>query len=139
MNIKTVSTATGLPAKTIRYYEDIGLVRPQREANGYRVFSDTDVHKLAFLARARSLGFPVENCRSLLALYNDKDRASADVKAIALRHLDEIDRKLTELTAMRDTLSELVQSCAGDNRPDCPILSDLAKAGTSAAEESQKV
>ena len=139
MNIKTVSTATGLPAKTIRYYEDIGLVRPQREANGYRVFSDTDVHKLAFLARARSLGFPVENCRSLLALYNDKDRASADVKAIALRHLDEIDRKLTELTAMRDTLSELVQSCAGDNRPDCPILSDLAKAGASAAEESQKV
>lgn len=139
MNIKTVSTATGLPAKTIRYYEDIGLVRPQREANGYRVFSDTDVHKLAFLARARSLGFPVENCRSLLALYNDKDRASADVKAIALRHLDEIDRKLTELTAMRDTLSELVRSCAGDNRPDCPILSDLAKAGASAAEESQKV
>ncbi|MFC6636208.1 Cu(I)-responsive transcriptional regulator [Sulfitobacter sp. JBTF-M27] len=139
MNIKTVSTATGLPAKTIRYYEDIGLVRPQREANGYRVFSDTDVHKLAFLARARSLGFPVENCRSLLALYNDKDRASGDVKAIALSHLDEIDGKLTELTAMRDTLSELVRSCAGDNRPDCPILSDLAKAGASAAEESQKV
>ena len=138
MNIKTVSTVTGLPAKTIRYYEDIGLVCPQREANGYRVFSDTDVHKLAFLARARSLGFPVESCRSLLALYDDKDRASADVKAIALSHLDEIDRKLTELTAMRDTLSELVRSCAGDNRPDCPILSDLAKAGASAAEGSQK-
>ena len=128
MNIKSVSETTGLPAKTIRYYEDIGLVTPQREANGYRVFSENDVHKLAFLARARSLGFPVESCRSLLALYNDKERASADVKAIALEHLDEIDAKLSELTAMRDTLSVLVESCAGDNRPDCPILTDLAKA-----------
>lgn len=128
MNIKSVSEATGLPAKTIRYYEDIGLVTPQREANGYRVFSENDVHKLAFLARARSLGFPVESCRSLLALYNDKERASADVKAIALQHLDEIDAKLSELTAMRDTLSVLVKSCAGDNRPECPILTDLAKA-----------
>lgn len=130
MNIKSVSETTGLPAKTIRYYEDIGLVTPQREANGYRVFSDNDVHKLAFLARARSLGFPVESCRSLLALYNDKERASADVKAIALEHLDEIDAKLSELTAMRDTLSVLVKSCAGDNRPDCPILTDLAKAAS---------
>lgn len=132
MNIKAVSAATGLPAKTIRYYEDIGLVQPQREANGYRVFSQTDVHKLAFLARARSLGFPVESCRSLLALYNDKDRASADVRAIAMDHLREIDLKLDELTSMRDTLSVLVRSCAGDDRPDCPILSDLA-AGADAA------
>ncbi len=127
MNIKGVSEATGLPAKTIRYYEDVGLVRPGREGNGYRVFSDKDVHKLAFLARARSLGFPVESCRSLLALYDDQDRASADVKAIAIRHLEEIDRKLAELTAMRDTLGVLVRSCAGDNRPDCPILTDLAQ------------
>ena len=127
MNIKSVSAETGLPAKTIRYYEDVGLIRPRREANGYRVFSDTDVHKLAFLARARSLGFPVESCRSLLALYDDKDRNSADVKSIALEHLAEIDQKLAELTAMRDTLSVLVRSCAGDNRPDCPILSDLAR------------
>ncbi len=127
MNIKSVSLATGLPAKTIRYYEDVGLVRPAREANGYRVFSQSDVHKLAFLARARSLGFPVESCRSLLALYDDQDRASGDVKAIAQKHLKEIDQKLDELTAMRDTLGVLVQSCAGDNRPDCPILSDLAQ------------
>ena len=129
MNIKSVSAVTGLPAKTIRYYEDVGLIRPDREANGYRVFSSNDVHKLAFLARARSLGFPVESCRSLLALYDDQERASADVKAIALEHLDEIDRKLKELTTMRDTLSELVRTCAGDNRPDCPILSDLARQG----------
>ena len=130
MNIKTVSEKTGLPAKTIRYYEEIGLVTPERKANGYRVFSENDVHKLAFLARARSLGFPVESCRSLLALYNDKDRASADVKAIALEHLGEIDAKLEELSAMRETLSHLVKSCAGDSRPDCPILKGLAKAGS---------
>lgn len=127
MNIKEVSVVTGLPAKTIRYYEDIGLIQPQRSANGYRVFAETDMHKLAFLARARSLGFPVESCRSLLALYNDQDRASGDVKAIAQRHLAEIDQKLAELTTMRDTLQGLVASCAGDDRPDCPILADLAE------------
>lgn len=127
MNVKSVSDVTGLPAKTIRYYEEVGLVRPSRQANGYREFSNSDVHKLAFLARSRSLGFPVESCRSLLALYDDQDRASADVKAIAQQHLGEIDQKLAELTAMRDTLNALVRSCAGDNRPDCPILSDLAQ------------
>ena len=131
MNIKDVSAATGLPAKTIRYYEDIGLIAPQRGTNGYRVFSPNDVHKLAFLARARSLGFPVESCRSLLALYDDKGRASADVKAIAEKHLSEIDRKVDELTTMRETLSVLVRSCAGDDRPDCPILSDLARTDAS--------
>lgn len=130
MNIKEVSAAIGLPAKTIRYYEDIGLIQPQRSANGYRVFQDTDMHKLAFLARARSLGFPVESCRSLLALYGDRDRASADVKAIALSHLAEIDRKVEALTTMRDTLHDLVSSCAGDGRPDCPILADLAEAAS---------
>lgn len=138
MNIKTVSTRTGLPSKTIRYYEDIGLVKPQRQANGYRVFSETNVHQLAFLARARSLGFPVENCRSLLALYDDKDRASADVKDIARQHLAEIDQKLKELHAMRDTLADLVRSCAGDNRPDCPILADLAGGDDALGSESTK-
>lgn len=127
MNISQVSTVTGLPAKTIRYYEDIGLVQPQRQDNGYRVFAKTDLHKLAFLARARSLGFPIDSCRSLLALYNDQDRASSDVKVIAKNHLAEIDQKITELTTMRETLSVLVKACAGDNRPDCPILTDLAK------------
>ncbi|MDF1728223.1 MAG: Cu(I)-responsive transcriptional regulator [Sulfitobacter sp.] len=126
MNISQVSTATGLPAKTIRYYEEIGLIRPDRAENGYRSFAAREVHKLAFLARARSLGFPVESCRSLLALYDDPDRASADVKQIARQHLDEIEAKIAALSAMRDTLGELVQSCAGDSRPDCPILRDLA-------------
>ena len=126
MNISEVSKATGLPSKTIRYYEEIDLIRPMRQSNGYRVFCDSDLHKLTFLARARSLGFPVQDCRSLLTLYGDQDRASADVKQIAKTHLTEIDQKLSEPTAMRDTLRVLIKACAGDDRPDCPILQDLA-------------
>ncbi|MEM7530186.1 MAG: Cu(I)-responsive transcriptional regulator [Pseudomonadota bacterium] len=117
---------SGLPVKTIRYYEDIGLVRPARGANGYRAFRPADVHKLAFLARARSLGFSVEECRALLSLWEDRGRESADVKALARRHLADIQRKIVELEAMRDTLGTLVDRCHGDNRPDCPILDDLA-------------
>ncbi len=127
MNIAEVSRATGLPAKTIRYYEDIGLITPARQENGYRVFRDTDQHKLAFLARARSLGFGIDACRDLLTLYTDQDRASADVKAIAQEHLSEVDSKIAALQSMRDTLGELVDACAGDSRPDCPILKDLAR------------
>ncbi|MFZ3585389.1 Cu(I)-responsive transcriptional regulator [Loktanella sp. DJP18] len=126
MNIGDVATHAGLPAKTIRYYEDIGLVQPQRSANGYRSFRQSDVHKLAFLGRARALGFTIEDCRSLLKLYADTDRASAEVKHIALEHLGRIDCKIAELTEMRATLGHLVESCAGDHRPDCPILADLA-------------
>ena len=127
MNISEVARRAGLPAKTIRYYEDLGLIAPARGANGYRDFSDQDLHRLAFLGRARALGFSLEDCRGLLALYSDRARASAEVKAIALSHLEQIDRKLQELSEMRSTLSDLVRKCAGDNRPDCPILSDLAK------------
>lgn len=127
MNISQVSERAGLPAKTIRYYEDIGMIKPARGANGYRSFSQDDLHRLAFIGRARSLGFGIEDCRGLLALYNDRDRASADVKAIAQTHLSEIDRKLSELTEMRKTLAHLVSACAGNDRPDCPILQDLAK------------
>lgn len=126
MNIGEASSRTGLPAKTIRYYEEIGLIRPQRDANGYRAFRETDCHKLAFLGRARALGFSISDCRTLLALYEDDTRASADVKRVASQHLEQIDRKLAELGAMRDTLARLVSTCAGDDRPNCPILSDLA-------------
>ncbi|KPP84132.1 MAG: Cu(I)-responsive transcriptional regulator [Rhodobacteraceae bacterium HLUCCA08] len=125
MNIGDVSTRTGLPAKTIRYYEDIGLVTPDRAGNGYRRFSPAHVHKLRFLARARSLGFSIEECRDLLALWEDRARASADVRAIANQHLDRIEAKITELQEMRDTLAGLVRACHGDDRPDCPILRDL--------------
>ncbi|MFP7672238.1 Cu(I)-responsive transcriptional regulator [Marivita sp. S0852] len=126
MNIGEVAQRAGLPAKTIRYYEDIGLVKPPRDANGYRAFRDSDVHKLAFLSRARALGFTIEDCRTLLTLYEDQTRASADVKQLAEAHLHKIEDKITQLQSMRDTLSDLVHSCAGDNRPDCPILKDLA-------------
>jgi len=126
MNIGDVSRASGLPAKTIRYYEDIDLVRPARCVNGYRDFSEQDVHKLAFLGRSRSLGFTIEDCRKLISLYEDRDRASADVKALASEHLDRIAQKIEELQALKSTLETLVVRCHGDNRPDCPILDDLA-------------
>lgn len=128
MNIGEVATRAGLPAKTIRYYEDIGLIAPLRDANGYRAFRDSDLHKLVFLGRARSLGFSISECRALLALYEDRDRASADVKAIARDHLVQIEAKIAELQAMRRTLTDLVDACAGDHRPDCPILKGLAGA-----------
>lgn len=127
MNIGEVSERAGLPPKTIRYYEDIGLVRPLRSDNGYRAFRDSDIHKLAFLGRARTLGFSIEDCRTLLDLYEDETRESAQVKAVAQEHLAAIDEKIAQLRSMRDTLSHLVDACHGDHRPDCPILKDLAK------------
>lgn len=126
MNIGEAAAASGLPAKTIRYYEEIGLIEPQRTASGYRVFAEAEVHKLAFVSRARSLGFSIDDCRALLGLYDDKTRASADVKRLAAEHLEEIGRKIAELEAMRGTLTTLVESCHGDARPDCPILDGLA-------------
>lgn len=128
MNIQGASEQTGLPAKTIRYYEDIGLIQPDRAANGYRHFNTRDLHNLTFLARARALGFTIEDCRALLGLYEDESRASAEVKTIAQKHLQAIEEKIRDLQTMRETLSELVTSCHGDNRPDCPILSDLGGA-----------
>ena len=125
MNIGNASEKSGLSAKTIRYYEDIGLLLADRADNGYRDYSMSDVHRLRFLQRSRSLGFSVEECRQLLSLYSDKDRESATVKAIAKAKLTEIDRKLAELTELRDTLRVLVRSCHGDKRPDCPIIEGL--------------
>lgn len=126
MNISQAAAATRLPAKTIRYYEDIGLIYPERRDNGYRDFAESQVHSLRFLARARDMGFSIEDCRSLLALWEDRDRASADVRRIAKDHLNAIEAKIADLCAMRDTLTDLVQDCVGDNRPDCPILKGLA-------------
>ena len=126
MNIGEVADRSGLPPKTIRYYEDIGLIRPDRNQNGYRAFRETDLHKLAFLGRARALGFSIEDCRTLLGLYEDKSRESAQVKAVAKEHLSAIDQKIDQLQSMRETLSHLVEACQGDHRPDCPILTDLS-------------
>lgn len=126
MNIGEVAQRAGLPPKTIRYYEDIGLIRPLRSQNGYRAFQENDLHKLAFLARARALGFTIEDCRTLVALYDDSTRESAQVKRIAQEHLGQIDEKIALLKSMRNTLSHLVDSCQGDDMPNCPILDDLS-------------
>ncbi|WP_159592807.1 Cu(I)-responsive transcriptional regulator [Chelativorans xinjiangense] len=126
MNIGAAAEHSGLPAKTIRYYEDIGLLRASRALNGYRDYTTDDVHRLKFLQRARSLGFTVEECRQLLSLYADKNRDSADVKAIASRKLDEIDTKIAQLQSLRAVLSHLIAHCHGNDRPDCPIIDDLA-------------
>ncbi len=127
MTITEVARRAGLPAKTIRYYEEIGLVRPPRRPNGYRIFRASDVMKLGFLARARSLGFSVGDCRALLALWEDRQRASADVRALARGHLERIEGKIAELQSLRATLADLVAACAGDHRPDCPILAGLSE------------
>jgi len=132
MNISDAAAETGLPPKTIRYYEDIGLVSPMRRPNGYRAYDGDDIHRLRFLQRARSLGFSVEDCRALLSLYADDGRASAEVKAIASRHLTAIRRKIAELKSLEGTLSGLIESCHGDSLPDCPILDDLAEHGLGA-------
>lgn len=127
MNIGEAAARSGVPAKTIRYYEDIALiVSADRAANGYRAYSQEDVHTLRFIAGARSLGFTVAQCRDLLALYRDRERSSADVKAIAATHVAEIDEKIEGLRAMRAALSTLMRKCHGDDRPACPIIEELA-------------
>ena len=114
MNIGDVAERSGLPAKTIRYYEDIGLVKPLRSDNGYRRYRETDAQKLGFLRRARALGFSIEQCRALVALWGDEGRTSADVQAIAQVHLAEVEAKIADLSAMRDTLAGLMRDCAAD-------------------------
>ncbi len=131
MNIGEAATEAGLPAKTLRYYEDIGLVTPQRSDNGYRHYAEEDIHKLRFLQRSRSLGFTIADCRTLISLYEDTSRASADVKSIAKSHLDQVEIKIQELKSLRNTLKHLINSCKGDHRPDCPILDDLSRKSNS--------
>ena len=127
MNISQAAAQSGLPPKTIRYYEDIGLVDPAlRRDNGYRDYGSRDIHLLRFLHRARDLGFTVADCRALLSLYTDRKRRSADVKEIALNRITDIDRKIGELGEMRAVLATLADKCHGDERPDCPILDEFA-------------
>jgi len=126
MNIGEAARRSGLPPKTIRYYEQIGLVAAERRDNDYRDYADRDVHELRFVARARALGFSVEECRRLLSLYRDRSRSSADVREAAEDHLDQVRTKIAELREMERTLTRLVESCHGDDKPDCPILDDLA-------------
>lgn len=129
MNIGEASKASGVSTKMIRYYESIGLISsPLRTESGYRVYSDSEVHALRFISRARDLGFSVEQMGDLLALWRDRSRASADVKAIALEHIRVLDEKAKALQAMSETLRHLADNCHGDGRPDCPIIEEFAEA-----------
>ena len=126
MNIGQASARSGVSAKMIRYYEEVGLLpKPDRRESGYRVYDENDVHRLRFVRRARDFGFPVDRIRDLLRLWHDRKRPSAEVKRIAEAHVAELDRKIAELSALRDSMKDLARRCHGDQRPDCPILTDL--------------
>lgn len=127
MRIQEASRQSGMPAKTIRFYEEIGLLRPAaRAANGYRQFGENDVRTLKFIQRARSLGFAVEDVQKLLSLWQDKRRESARVKQLALEHAADIDARIRQLESMKCAVLDVASRCHGDNRPDCPILEELA-------------
>jgi Cu(I)-responsive transcriptional regulator len=127
MNIGEAARASGVTAKMIRYYESVGLLAPRgRSESGYRLYGSDEVHTLRFIRQARRLGFLVEDIRKLLGLWHDRSRASSEVKAIALEHVGELDRRIAELKEMRDVLAHLARHCNGDTRPECPILAELA-------------
>ena len=127
VTIGEAAGATGVSAKMIRYYEETGLLgRAERTASGYRVYSEADLHALRFVRRARDLGFSMREIADLLALWHDRSRTSAAVRAMALDHVADLRRRIGELEAMARTLEHLAERCCGDERPDCPILDDLA-------------
>ncbi|AOX60889.1 Cu(I)-responsive transcriptional regulator [Stenotrophomonas bentonitica] len=135
MNIGEAATFSGVSAKMIRYYEQIGLIPPAaRSEAGYRHYSPQDAHSLRFIRRARDLGFSVEQIGELLVLWQDRERASADVKAVALSHVDGLKAKIAELQAMVQTLEHLAAHCHGNDRPDCPIIADLAQPAAAPVE-----
>jgi MerR family copper efflux transcriptional regulator len=127
MNIGEASKASGVSAKMIRHYESIGLLRPPaRASNDYRQYAERDLHELRFIARARTLGFSMKEISELLSLWRNRRRASAQVRAIAGTHLKALEQRIVMMESVRATLSELVESCHGDDRPSCPILDDLS-------------
>ena len=128
LTIGQAAASSGVPPKTIRFYEEVGLVKPaERLANRYRAYDESNVQTLRFIRRARDLGFSLQEIDKLLALYRNRRRASEDVKRLALAHVAQLDHKITELTRIRDTRAELAHRCHGDQRPDCPILEDLER------------
>jgi MerR family transcriptional regulator, copper efflux regulator len=130
-NISQVADRSGVSAKMIRHYESLGLLKQARRTYaGYRIYEPNDVHILRFIRRARDLGFSIKDVERLLGLWQNRRRASADVRRVAQQHLADLDRKIEELQAMRAALEHLVHNCHGDHRPDCPILEDLSSGGT---------
>ncbi|HEY9380301.1 MAG TPA: Cu(I)-responsive transcriptional regulator [Burkholderiales bacterium] len=126
-SIGQAAEQAGVSVKMVRYYESIGLVpRASRTQGGYRLYTENDIHQLVFIRRARALGFTIDEIGKLLALWRNKRRASAEVKRLALNHIGALEEKIAELEAMRDSLRHLARHCHGDERPDCPILEELA-------------
>jgi Cu(I)-responsive transcriptional regulator len=127
-NIGQASEATGVTAKMIRHYESLGLLGGvERTLSNYRIYSERDLHLLRFIRRGRSLGFSMKEIEALLGLWQDSRRKSAEVRRLAQRHVEELDRRIAEMQDMRDSLMQLVEACHGDQRPDCPILEDLGR------------
>jgi len=128
-NIGAAARLTGVSAKMIRHYEDIGLLpRVERTVSGYRLYGEADLHRLRFVRRARSLGFSIKDIGALLGLWDDPRRASRDVKRLAQAQIDDLERRIAEMQSMQRTLRELARRCHGDTRPECPVLDDLAGA-----------
>ena len=128
MNIGEASARSGVSAKMIRYYESIGLINTaSRTASGYRTYGETELHRLRFIRRARDLGFSMEKIQTLLGLWGDTGRSSANVKALALAHIEELKQQIAEMQAVLSTLEHLAEHCHGDNRPECPIIDDLSR------------
>ena len=131
MTIGQAAQRSGVPPKTIRYYESVGLIDPAaRGENKYRAYGDKEIDILRFISRARGLGFSLREVEQLLALYRDRNRPSREVKLLALRHIDDLDRKIAELKTIKEAILHLAERCRGDDRPECPILDDL-RSGTS--------
>jgi Cu(I)-responsive transcriptional regulator len=128
MNIGAASEHSGVSAKMIRYYEEIGLVpKPLRRDSGYRDYAEADVHRLQFIHRARELGFSIERIRDLMRLWNDRERPSREVKKVALEHIAELEAQIARMHGLLGTLKHLANACEGNSRPHCPILEDLGK------------
>ncbi len=139
MNIGDAAKASGVSAKMIRYYEQIGLIPPAgRTHAGYRDYAEKDIHMLRFVRRARDLGFSVAEINGLLQLWRNRRRRSADVKRIALDHIEDLQRRIADMQEMAATLQQLATCCSGDDRPDCPILADLEQPSAVAAEEPKR-
>jgi MerR family copper efflux transcriptional regulator len=138
LKIGDAAQRSGMPSKTIRYYEDIGLIGPaDRLDNSYRAYGESDVRRLRFIHQARGLGFSLKDIAALLELYGDRKRASHEVKQLALRHVATLDTKIAQMMAIRKALAELADRCHGDDRPECPILDELAGGGDSTAATVQ--